>query len=179
VFTYYLFWNDMIETQHTRRINKRKKQSHMRAITGRGKVFGAAAFERRLYHLLLLVLAVVLISAPGFIQCRGEEYSVTGVLEMTTKVRADEPGNKVSHDFWVDASQSRYRIRIRRQDGDANNYHEYFFADGTLMWLHHLVGPARRLGSASFETNAAPMYSAGIEEREIPQNDGTRAQYVW
>jgi hypothetical protein len=121
----------------------------------------------------------VLLFGPKIEAC-AQEYSVNGLLEVTTKTLADSPGKTNKFEFSVQYNAGRYKIRTWRI-GDHTNYHEYTYNDGVMYSVHHLtkVDPSR-MGAATMLQNQFELkFPTLVEEREIPPNNGSHAQYLW
>ncbi|MCW5555311.1 MAG: HlyD family secretion protein [Verrucomicrobiae bacterium] len=122
-------------------------------------------------------IMVVMSCGPlmGFgLTARGDEYSAKGHIRVETRVAATGPGKTNGWNFYVEAIGDNYKVRIEDLKS-ADDYYEYACENGVMHIVHHVL-PVK-----SPDTPAAMplMFPARIEEREIPPNDGTRAQFVW
>ncbi len=110
----------------------------------------------------------------------GQEYSVHGRLEVLVKSGAKDPGETNLFGFYVEVLGVRYKIRIWPSAEEAA-YHEYSFIDGTMFTLHHLQRSQSLNSNGSIEKTSrnSSLYPAIVEYRELPPNDGSRAQFVW
>jgi prepilin-type N-terminal cleavage/methylation domain-containing protein len=126
---------------------------------------------------LYLVLASAFL-AVGCWNAIGEEYSAKGWLIAVTKTGPDQLEKTNTLGFYVEVINSHYKIRMTDPSNE-NDYYEYAFADGTMHILHHIQRVPKALGSAPAPKDLQAMYPARVEFRDIPPNDGTRAQFVW
>jgi hypothetical protein len=119
----------------------------------------------------LLALFLVLLSNLAFSQ----EYSAKGQIEIVTKLVPNDPGKREVLRFYVEVLAYKYKIKIE-EFKKPDWYYEYAFDDGVMRILHH-IPPTPKKGEKI--TNSPAVFPARIENREIPPNDGTRAQFVW
>jgi hypothetical protein len=119
--------------------------------------------------LLATMLPTLLSGAGG--------YSAEGHLEVRAKLAPSQPPTATRFGFSVDVADDRYRIKTWRL-ADETNYHEYTFSEGTMYIFHHLARTEPLPGGPVTNFNGV-RYASTIEPREIPPNDGSRAQFVW
>lgn len=114
-------------------------------------------------HLVCLGIAV-----------QGSEYSAKGRIQVETRLATTDPAKTNYWDFYVEVIGDNYKVRIEDVKS-RDRYYEYAFENDVMHILHHVV-PERSPNTAA---DVQLMFPARIEEREIPPNDGTRAQFVW
>ncbi len=110
----------------------------------------------------------------------GQEYFAKGQIEVVTKLAANSAGEQETLRFYVEVIGNNFKIRI--EETKKNDwYYEYAYENGLMQILHHIVRSnegSRQIAGVS-QTSNSLMFPARIEAREIPPNDGTRAQFVW
>jgi len=111
--------------------------------------------------------------ALGDSSAYGQVYSARGRIQVTTKLAANDAGKKETLGFYVEVVGQKYKIRME-ESNRPDWYYEYAFDKHEMRTLHHVKRTPR-----DSSTNASPVFPARIEEREIPANDGTRAQFIW
>jgi len=140
----------------------------------------------RAHHATLLLHAVTvgILTVAGIAprNCLGQQYSVQGEMEILLRLSPETIENRFNLSFLVQVDPEMYKIRVWDKS-DRNSYNQYSYHEGTLYTLHHLQAPTTSVavtsaGSALHRTNMW-LYPALIERREIPQNDGWGAQYLW
>lgn len=107
----------------------------------------------------------------------GQDFRVEGDLQVVRKSHPADVGQSVFWSFAVDAAPSSYRIRLFQTDRP-EDFHEYTCTNGTMLVVHHLTHTVM-LNAHTRQTNRATQYPAIIDNRDVPPNDGTQAQFVW
>jgi len=102
----------------------------------------------------------------------GQEYFAQGQIEIVTKVLPAGGGKSNSFGFYVESLGNAYKVRIEEMEAKGR-YHEYAYRDGVMKWVHHV-----RV-NLDAGARAAPVFPTRIDAREIPPDDGYRAQFVW
>ena len=136
-------------------------------------LLGGAHFRTCLSHLVLYAL----IGSCACMPCWGQEEQITakGQIAVSTRVGPNELARTNQLGFEVTIGNSAFRIRCEVPEA-VTNYAEYVF-DGTNMHILYHLEKTRRPGSDTPELTHT--FPAWIEQRQIPPNDGWRAQYIW
>jgi hypothetical protein len=121
---------------------------------------------------------VLLLSASSIIPAPGQQYAVAGWLDTLSKTGLEDRGESNRVHFYAEVINARYKIRMAR-NAVAGDYYEYAVDDGTMRILHRVSGQTQPLSGAHTDKPGSARYPARVEERVIPPNDGTRAQFVW
>lgn len=106
-------------------------------------------------------------------------YAVTGRLDVKIKRMTSDPGKDTSFQFTAEVQRPSYKIRAWTA-GQDKVYWEYYFDGQKLHSLYHVTNSTSSDSSpgGSFAAQRT-LYPLIIDEREIPPDDGTRAQFIW
>jgi len=132
---------------------------------------------RKVFFVARFLIACLLLTFLGEWCVYAQEYFAKGQIEVVVKSGPSPEGKTNSIGFYVEVLGTKYRIKIVTSDSD-DRYYEYTSEDGVMYILHHVTGISRSLNNRH-DTRTNDAFPVRIEEREIPPNDGTRAQFVW
>jgi hypothetical protein len=167
---------------HRRRRKVKVQMKHENSRTG-GCFHAAGALMKWVVEfpgLCALVGGLVFLIFSGSLRAEDVAgYAATGRLDVKIKRLVSDPGKDTSFQFTAEVQRSSYKLHIWRA-GQDNIYWEYYFDGQKLYSLYHLTNSTSTDSSLGKSwAGQRTLYPLIIDEREIPPNDGTRAQFIW
>jgi hypothetical protein len=126
------------------------------------------------YRLALLRTLIFCMVTLGT-QTYAQEYSASGELITITKASPIDIGKEDKLLFYIEVIGNKYKIRVE-EPMLTNWYYEYAFDGTSMIVLNHTERTNTNATSSNRKQNYFPAH---IAPREIPPNDGTRAQFIW